>query len=100
MPRTAGRSAYTGLAQLTVRGLGDETVIQLQRDAEGRGVSLNRYVVQLLDDRAELRRRRDQMERLGQRLESMREKLAAQLASAGRTSSDSAGLLWAERGGR
>ena len=89
-----------GRAQLTVRGLDDGTLELLQQDAEVRGLSLNRYLVQLLDDRAELRRRRDQLERLGQRLESVRERLAAQLTAAGRTSSDSAALLWVERGGR
>jgi CII-binding regulator of phage lambda lysogenization HflD len=100
MGRLAGGSAYTGRAQLTVRGLDDGTVALLQQDAEVRGLSLNRYLVQLLDDRAELRRRRDQLDRLGQRLEAVRERLAAQLAAAGRTSSDSAALLWVERGGR
>ena len=100
MPRNAGSSAYSGRAQLTVRGLDDGTVALLQQDAEGRGLSLNRYLVQLLDDRAELRRRRDQLDRLGQRLEAVRERLSAQLTAAGRTSSDSGALLWVERGGR
>ena len=100
MGRVAGGSAYAGRGQLTVRGLEDQTLALLQRDADGRGLSLNRYLVQLLDDRAELRRRRDQLDRLGQRLEAVRERLAAQLAAAGKTGSDSAALLWVERGGR
>jgi CII-binding regulator of phage lambda lysogenization HflD len=100
MGRVAGGSAYAGRVQLTVRGLEDGTLALLQQDAEVRGLSLNRYLVQLLDDRAELRRRRDQLERVGQRLEAVRERLAQQLVAAGRTGSDSAALLWLERGGR
>ena len=79
--------------QLTVRGVSEETFELLRRDAEENGRSLTRHLVAVLDAEAERCRRRDQLRQLGRRLEAVRGRL-------GLGTTDSAALLWAERGGR
>lgn len=99
--RSAVTPRATGVAsRFTLRGLSDTTLRLLQEDADRRGLSLNRYMLLLLEERAELGRRREQLERLRRRLDAASDRLAGQLAEAGRMPSDSAVLLWAERGGR
>ena len=80
------------MAVLTIRGLSEETLSQLRREAHQTGRSLSRHVVTVLDDQAERRRRREGLRRLAERLETVRLSL--------NVGADSAGLLWAERGGR
>lgn len=88
------------MAVLTVRGLSDQTLDLLRRDADHHGRSLSRHVALVLDERAELLRRRDQLRRLGRRLEAVRARLTPADGREARPSADSAALLWAERGGR
>jgi hypothetical protein len=102
--RPGVRSAVTprpdGAARYTLRGLSEPAIRLLNEDAKRRGLSLNRYMLLVLEERAEIGRRRAQLERLRQRLDAASESLAEQLSEAGRTSSSSAGLLWRVRGGR
>jgi len=81
------------MAVLTIRGVSEETLHTLRREADEVGRSMSRHVAVLLDRQAERCRRRVQLRRLAERLQTVR---AARPASA----TDSAGLLWAERGGR
>ena len=78
---------------VTVRGVSEETLDLLRRDAEESGRSLTRHLIAVLDAEAERRRRREQLRHLGQRLATVRGRL-------GPGATDSAALLWAERGGR
>lgn len=94
-PRAAGTAS-----RLTLRGLSEPAIQLLNQDAARRGLSLNRYMLFVLEERAEIGRRRAQLERLRRRLDTASEGLAAQLGEAGRTSSNSAALLWGVRGGR
>jgi hypothetical protein len=86
--------------RLTVRGISPETIGVLQEEADQRGLSLNRLVIFLLDERAELRRRRMLLARTQARLEAVRRGLAQRATGQGIEVSDSGALLWAERGGR
>ncbi|HZQ97576.1 MAG TPA: hypothetical protein VFC93_02040 [Chloroflexota bacterium] len=78
---------------VTVRGVSEETLDVLRREAEESGRSLTRHLVAVLDAAAERRRRREQLRHVGRRLEDVRGRLGA-------GTTDSAALLWAERGGR
>ena len=104
MSRLGVRSAVTrrtaGVARYTLRGLSDGAIRLLNEDAKRRGLSLNRYMLLVLEERAEIGRRRAQLERLRQRLDAASDGLAEQLNRAGRTSSSSAGLLWRVRSGQ
>ena len=86
--------------RLTVRGISAETLDLLQDEADQRGLSVNRLVLYVLDERAEVRRRRMMLARTQKRLESVRRALAQRVVAEGVTPSDSGALLWAERGGR
>ncbi|HEY3081173.1 MAG TPA: hypothetical protein VGM69_14870 [Chloroflexota bacterium] len=94
-PRATGTAS-----RFTLRGLSEPTIQLLNEDADRRGLSLNRYMLLVLEERAEIGRRRAQLERLRRRLDTASEGLAAQLSEAGRTSSNSAVLLWRVRGER
>lgn len=78
---------------LSVRGVSDETLDLLRREAEQNGRSLTRHLIAVLDAEAERCRRRQQLRQLGERLDLVRARL-------GLGATDSAALLWAERGGR
>jgi hypothetical protein len=78
---------------LSVRGVSDETLDLLRREADQHGRSLTRHLIAVLDAEAERCRRRQQLRQLGERLEAVRARL-------GLGGTDSAALLWAERGGR
>jgi hypothetical protein len=80
------------MAVLTVRGMSEQTLAELHGEAEQMGRSLTRHVMAVLDAQAERRRRREGLRRLAERLEAVRASL--------NLGAESAGLLWAERGGR
>ena len=94
-PRAAGTAS-----RFTLRGLPEPTIRLLNEDAHRRGLSLNRYMLLVLEERAEIGRQRKQLERLRCRLDTVSERLADQLRKDGRPSSNSAALLWGVRGGR
>lgn len=81
------------MSVVTVRGVSDQTLDLLRREAEESGRSLSRHLAAVLDAEAERCRRRQQLRQLGERLEALRARL-------GPGATDSASLLWAERGGR
>jgi hypothetical protein len=80
-------------AVVTLRGVSEETLDLLRREAEQSGRSLTRHLAAVLDAEAERCRRRQRLRQLGERLEAVRARL-------GIGATDSAALLWAERGGR
>jgi len=81
------------MSVVTVRGVSEETLDLLRREAEEHGRSLTRHLAAVLDAEALRCRRRQQLRQLGDRLEAVRVRL-------GKGGTDSASLLWAERGGR
>jgi hypothetical protein len=99
---TSGVRRRTGAAgsRFTLRGLSDTALKLLNDEARRRGLSLNRYMLLVLEERAEIGHRRAQLELLRRRLDVASDRLAVELAKAGRPVSDSAALLWAARGDR
>ncbi len=78
---------------VTLRGVSEETLELLRDEAEQNGRSLTRHLAVVLDAEAERCRRRQQLRQLDERLQTVRSRLGA-------GGTDSAALLWAERGGR
>ena len=81
---------------LTVRGVSEETFAALRGEADAQARSLNRHIIVILEERAALLRRASELGRTRRRLDALRPRVL----SGQSTTTDSAALLWAERGGR
>jgi len=83
------------MAVLTIRGLSETTLDALRGEADHQGRSVNRHLVSVLDEHAAVTRRAAQLGRQRRRLDALRMRVAP-----GQATTDSASLLWSERGGR